>query len=121
MLGALLVLCAGGQHRHRAAGGLGPGRAQAGPAGQPGRHQQEEGGAQHAPVPPEPARPSRSARRPAHRTDCTAVGDSAGAVHTLKLSPNLRTQEEQIQKAAKEGNKQLVKNLEMKKLEKLLE
>lgn len=49
------------------------------------------------------------------------MGDTAGAIHTLKLSPNLRTQEEHIQKAAKEGDKQLVKNLEMKKLEKLLE
>ena len=49
------------------------------------------------------------------------VGDSAGTTHCLKLSPNCRKQNKEIKKAVRENDDQLVRKLEVKKLERLLE
>ena len=49
------------------------------------------------------------------------VGDSTGTTHCLKLSPNLRKQNKEIKKAAKNGEEKLVRQLEIKKLERLLQ
>ena len=49
------------------------------------------------------------------------VGDSSGVTHCLKMSPNLRRQNKEIKKAAKNKDENLVRKLEIKKLERLLE
>ena len=49
------------------------------------------------------------------------VGDSSGMTHCLKLSPNLRRQNKEIKKALRDEEFSLVRKLEVKKLERLLE
>ena len=49
------------------------------------------------------------------------VGDSCGVTHCLKLSPNCRRQNKEIKKAVRDNDEKLVRRLEVKKLERLLE
>ena len=56
-----------------------------------------------------------------HHYPVLLVGDTQGVTHCLKLSPNCRKQEKEIRKAAKNNDEAMVRKLEIRKLEKLLQ